>query len=246
MANDAEAPREYIEYFKQHNLILGKRLGRGASGNVYLATQPKLARELAIKFFDHPSRKSDAVGRKRFEREAKLLAKSQHPSIPFVLSCGNATLVNVSIPYIIMQFIDGHGLDAVIGNGKQNPKTATSYVKQILGALACVHQNNIVHRDVKPENVLVSKTGHCYLIDFSIGVSLSPAPGLTRITGDKRTPGTWVYAAPEQISGREVDRRADLFCWGLFFLSCSLGAELAGLSLWRMICRNSLHFSESC
>ncbi|WPB79722.1 protein kinase [Archangium violaceum] len=227
MANDEDAPREYVEYFKQYNLMLGKRLGCGSSGNVYRATQPKLARELAIKFFDHPSRKSDAVGRKRFEREAKLLAKSQHPAIPFVLSCGNATLTGVSVPYIIMQFIDGHGLDEIISNGKQNPKTATSYVKQVLGALACVHQNSIVHRDVKPENILVSKAGHCYLIDFSIGVSLSPAPGLTRITDGKRTPATWLYAAPEQISGKDVDRRADLYSLGLVLFELLVGRRIS-------------------
>jgi serine/threonine protein kinase len=226
MAND-EAPREYVECFKQYKLVLGKRLGSGASGNVYRATQPKLARELAVKFFDHPSRRTDADGRKRFEREAKLLAKSQHPSIPFVLTYGTASLANIPTPYIIMQFIDGHGLDEIISKGKQSPKTAASYVKQILGALTCVHQNNIVHRDVKPENILVSKSGHCYLIDFSIGVSLIPAPGLTRVTGGKRIPATWLYAAPEQILGKEADHRSDLFSLGLVLFELLVGRRVS-------------------
>jgi serine/threonine protein kinase len=221
-----EAPHEYVEFFKKYNLVLGKRIGSGASGNVYQATQPRLARELAIKLFDHPSRKSDAIGRKRFEREAKLLAKSQHPSIPFVLSCGNATLASTSIPYIVMQLVDGHDLGKIISNGKQQPKTVISHIKQILGALACVHQNSIIHRDIKPENILVSKAGHCYLIDFSIGVSLSHAPGLTRITGDSKTPGTWVYAAPEQVSGGEVDIRADLFSLGLVLFELLVGRRI--------------------
>jgi serine/threonine protein kinase len=226
MAKNQEAPLEYVEHFKQYNLVLGHRLGSGASGNVYRATQPRLARELAIKFFDHPGSRADDVSRKRFEREAKLLAKAQHPSIPFVLSSGNVPMKEASVPYIIMQFIDGNGLDAIIMKGGLKPQVIASYMKQILGALSCVHQNDIVHRDVKPENILVSSAGHCYLIDFSIGVSLTPAPGLTRVTGGKRTPGTWVYAAPEQIAGKEVDHRVDIFSLGLVLFEMLTGRRV--------------------
>jgi len=223
-----DAPREYIEYFKPLNLVLGARLGSGASGNVYRATQTRLGREVAIKFFDHPGVRDDNVSKKRFEREAKLLAKAQHPSIPFVLSFGTMPAgTGEAIPYIVMQFIDGYRMDSIIHKGQHSPSAAFSYAKQILSALSCVHQNNIVHRDVKPENVIVDRSGHCYLIDFSIGVSLSATPGFTRVTGDNKTPGTWFYAPPEQLAGREADHRSDIFSTGLVIFELLTGRRVA-------------------
>ncbi|MDC0712735.1 protein kinase [Stigmatella sp. ncwal1] len=229
MTSNDEAPEEYVEHFKRHNLSIGRRIGSGASGSVYRANQPKLGRDLAIKLFDHTSGKSDTLSRKRFEREARLLAKAQHPSIPFVLSCGDVPCSSGnSTPYIIMQLIEGNRLDAIIAKERSTPKTAIFYMKQILAALACAHQHNIIHRDVKPENILVSNagSGHCYLIDFSVGVSLVSTPGLTRVTGDKRPPGTWLYAAPEQLEGKEVDQRADLFSAGLVLFELLTGRRI--------------------
>lgn len=228
-----DAPREYVDYFKSLNLLLGARLGSGASGNVYRASQARLGRDVAVKFFDHPGVGDDDVNRKRFEREAKLLAQVQHPSIPYVLSCGKMVLSSKNeVPYIVMQFIDGQRMDAVIHKGRVGVDVASSFGKQILGALSCVHRGKIVHRDVKPENIMLDRSGHCYLIDFSIGVSLSRSPGLTRVTGDGKTPGTWIYASPEQLAGREVDHRTDLFSLGLVLFELLTGRRVGrpGLS----------------
>lgn len=221
------APHEYVTYFEERNIVLGTRLGSGASGNVYRATQTRLRRDIAIKFFDHPKSRSDAASRTRFEHEAKLLAIAQHPSIPFVLSAGSMPMNNeLPIPYIIMQFIDGGGLDTVIKKGPSTPQAAAAHMKQVLAALSCAHRHGIVHRDVKPENILLSTQGHCYLIDFSIGVSLKPVQGLTRITGDRRTPGTVEYSSPEQLAGGDVNERSDLFSAGLVLFELLAGRRV--------------------
>ncbi|WP_075306184.1 serine/threonine-protein kinase [Hyalangium minutum] len=221
-------PRDYVEYFKSINLVLGPRLGVGGSGNVYRATQTRLRRDLAIKLFDHQRFRADPNGRKRFEHEARMLAIAQHPSIPFVISSGDMPMRGEApIPYIIMQFIDGTSLETVVEKSRTAPQLAASYMKQVLAALSCAHSHRLVHRDVKPANILLSKDGHCYLIDFSIGVSLGVIPGLTRITGEGRHPATWRYASPEQIEGRDVDHRTDLYSAGLVLFELLAGRRIS-------------------
>ncbi len=227
-APPAPPPREYVEFFKSINLVLGPRLGVGGSGNVYRATQTRLGRDLAIKLFDHQRIRSDPNGRKRFEHEARMLAIVQHPSIPFVISSGEMPMRGEApIPYIIMQFIDGTSIEAVVGKGRSAPQLAASYMKQVLAALSCAHAHRLVHRDVKPANILLSKDGHCYLIDFSIGVSLASIPGLTRITGEGRSPATWRYASPEQLDEGDVDHRTDLYSAGLVLFELLAGRHVS-------------------
>ena len=227
IAPDALPPREYVEYFKSINLAMGPRLGVGGSGNVYRATQTRLGRDLAVKLFDHPRLRSDLNGRKRLAHEARMLAIAQHPAIPFVISSGEMPMPGEeTIPFIIMQLIEGVSLETVVQKGQSTPQVAASYMKQVLAALSCAHAHRLVHRDVKPANILLSKDGNCYLIDFSIGVSLAPVPGLTRITGEGRHPATWRYASPEQSEGREVDHRTDLYSAGLVLFELLAGRHV--------------------
>ncbi len=210
-------PVEYIHYLERRNFVLEHPIGRGASGTVFRAIQKGLGRPVAIKIFDNPHVLSDPRARSRFEHEAKLLARIHHPSIPIVITDGKIPMGNSSVvPYAVLQYIDGKTLNTIIAERKQPEASVSAAIMiDILSALATVHSNAIVHRDVKPSNIMVTAAGHAYLIDFSIGVSLRYAPGLTRVTGNANQPGTPQYMAPEQLANAEPDPAADIFSVGL-------------------------------
>src|SRR5262249_26241483 len=152
--------------------------------------------------FDHPLTTADAAQRKRFEREGGLLACVDHPSVPVVLTRGLIEAPTRNIPYIAMQFVDGSTLESILGAKRRlDLPEAARVLTHVLGGLGAAHRRKIVHRDVKPSNVLVQPDGHCYLIDFSIGVSLDAPPGLTRVTKEGGQPGTHIYMSPEQKAG---------------------------------------------
>lgn len=220
-----EIPAGYASHFEKRGFVLEGRLGSGASGNVFRATQRSLGRTVAIKICDHPRNRQDKYARKRFEREAQILAKITHPSIPYVITNGQIPITqDASLPYTVLQFIDGSNLEILLKTQHRlKPRNAVQYVAQVLGALDCAHKQQIVHRDVKPSNILVLPSGHCYLIDFSIGVALEPSPGLTRITGDGRSPGTADYASPEQKAGNKVDSRTDVYSAGVVLFEMLTG-----------------------
>lgn len=216
MATD-DIPAEYIQILERRNFVLEHPIGRGASGTVYRAIQKGLGRPVAIKIFDNPYAMSDPRARSRFEHEAKLLARVHHPSIPIVITDGKIPMGDSSsVPYAVLQYIDGKTLDTLITDRKQPEASVSAAVMiDVLSALATVHSNSIVHRDVKPSNIMVTSAGHAYLIDFSIGVSLRYAPGLTRVTGNANQPGTPQYMAPEQFANVEPAPAADIFSAGL-------------------------------
>ncbi|ATB32668.1 serine/threonine protein kinase [Melittangium boletus] len=220
-----EIPAGYVSHFEKRGFVLEGRLGSGASGNVFRATQRSLGRTVAIKICDHPHGRQNTGIRKRFEREAQILAKLTHPSIPYVITNGQLpTTQDASIPYTVLQFIDGSNLESLLKTQHRlKPRSAVQYMAQVLSALDCAHKQQIVHRDVKPSNILVLPSGHCYLIDFSIGVALEPSPGLTRITGDGRSPATADYASPEQIAGKKVDSRTDVYSAGVVLFEMLTG-----------------------
>jgi len=124
-----------------------------------------------------------------------------------------------------MQFIDGIGLDSLIAVERRQPaRKAVEIVGQVLAALSAAHAAKIVHRDVKPSNIMVhAVTGHVWLIDFSIGVSFEAAPGLTRVTNDGGQPGTFEYMSPEQRGLSDVDQRADIFSVGVVLFEMLAG-----------------------
>lgn len=219
-----EIPDGYAEEFKKRGFILVEEIGSGCSGRVYRATQSSLDRDVAVKVFDNPTSIKNPALRKRFEREAKLLAKVVHPSVPVVLTRGEALVDGTEVPYTVMEFLTGIDLQKIIDKERRLPlPRAVAYSTQILGALAAAHTQKIIHRDVKPSNVMVQPTGHVHLIDFSIGVSLDGAPGLTRVTAEGRQLGTTEYMAPEQKAGRESDQRTDLYTFGLVLFEMLTG-----------------------
>jgi serine/threonine protein kinase len=192
------------------------------SGTVVKAIQTRLGRPVAIKFFDgFGSRKNSAL-RKRFEREAVLLARIQHPAVPYVLTTG--VIPDVDVPYTVIQFIEGHRLrDELDKKRALDPDIALRFTAETLDALRAAHRERIIHRDVKPENIMLSN-GHCVLIDFSIGFSMEDAPGATRATATGEGLGTLDYMCPEQRRdmGR-VDERCDLYAMGIVLLEMLAG-----------------------
>ncbi len=213
----AAPPDGYVDAFEKRGFTLGDVIGGGLSGTVYKARQRSLERDVAIKIFDNPASLRDDRLRKRFKHEALLLARMQHPSLPVVLTHGEiAGLHDAPLLYTVLEFINGSTLDAEIKNrGRLDAAVAARTILHVLSALSCAHAQSVVHRDVKPSNIIVQDGGHAYLIDFSIGVSLEKISGLTRVTGDNNQPGTYDYMAPEQLAGHDVDHRADIYSAGL-------------------------------
>lgn len=204
-------PAEYIDSLEKRGFSLEEWVGGGAYGNVYRASQSRLRRSVAIKFFDNPFIRGDA-NRKRFNREAPLLARVEHPAVPYVITTGVVAMRDGGeIPYTVMQFITGPSLRKRLDTGEPlEPSRLYRIMSSILTALDSAHKHEVVHRDVKPDNIIVSEHG-TFLIDFSIGIVLSPEPGLTRATNAGERVGTPEYAAPEQrIDASSVNHLADI------------------------------------
>lgn len=225
-------PDSYVDAFDRRGFALGDIIGCGLSGTVYRARQRSLERDVAIKVFDNPASLRSEQLRKRFKHEALLLARMQHPSLPVVLTHGEiAGIRDEPLLYTVLEFIDGSTLDAEVKkHGRIDAAIATRTILQVLSALSCAHAQHVVHRDVKPSNIILQENGHAYLIDFSIGVSLEKVPGLTRVTGDNNQPGTCQYMAPEQLAGHEVDHRADIYSAGVVLFEMLAGHERVRLS----------------
>jgi serine/threonine protein kinase len=219
------AYEEYVQALSKRGFVLKERIGGGAYGTVYKAEQTSLRRAVAVKFFDNPFTRDDA-NRKRFEREGPLLARVQHPSIPYVILTGTVVrqLDGGAVPYTVMQYISGPPLDRRLARGAIELPMVYRIMRDVLSALECAHQQGVIHRDVKPDNIILSDLGN-YLLDFSIGICVAREPGLTRATNAGAQVGTTNYAAPEQlVDASAVDCRADIYSAGVV-LAEMLGAR---------------------
>lgn len=216
---------DYVQALSKRGFALKERIGGGAYGTVYKAEQTSLRRTVAVKFFDNPFTRDDA-NRKRFEREGPLLARVQHPSIPYVILTGTVIrqLDGSPVPYTVMQYISGPPLDRRLARGAIELPLVYRIMRDVLSALECAHQQGVIHRDVKPDNIILSDFGN-YLLDFSIGICVAREPGLTRATNVGAQVGTTNYAAPEQlVDASAVDSRADIYSAGVV-LAEMLGAR---------------------
>jgi hypothetical protein len=181
-------------------------IGRGGMGVVYEATDPFLNRRVAIKmmtggFADKP----DLL--KRFFREAQSTGSLQHPNIVTVFELGD----HEGNPYLVMEFLEGASLDAIIASRRE--LTVLEKIQTIIGAchgLSHAHSRGIVHRDVKPANIMVTKDGVVKIVDFGIA-----HVGATKETRTGQIMGSVSYMAPEQINGSPVDARTDIFSTGV-------------------------------
>ena len=226
-------PNDYVEHLARQGFQLTGALGKGLSGSVYVAEQRSLNRRVAAKFFDSPFVRAEPAMHKRFVREAKLLARFQHPNIPYVLTEGVVNASHGQTPYFVMEYVHGSTVQAILREQKSiEPKLAIDIASQVLEALSCAHAHQIVHRDVKPSNVMIDSRQRCFLIDFSIGVSFDSQPGSTRATTKGEVLGSPPYASPEQMrDASSIDNRSDLYGVGVMLVEMLTGrAEITNLA----------------
>ncbi|HEV8105879.1 MAG TPA: protein kinase [Burkholderiales bacterium] len=187
--------------------ILGE-LGRGAMGAVYRALDPLIEREVAIKTLlpDLPTEVMEEV-RERFIREARSAGRLSHPNIVTIYDVGEQD----GIAYIAMELLNGHSLLQVLKHPQRLAfNTIANVIAQVADALDMAQQHNIVHRDVKPANIMVDNAGRVRLTDF--GVAYVPA---STITGNGTALGSPRYMSPEQVTGAPIDPRSDIFSLGV-------------------------------
>src|SRR4051812_40006231 len=186
-------------------------------GVVYRAEHMHLGRKVALKLLA-PELAENPSFRERFVRESRLAASIDHPNVIPIYEAGEAE----GQYFIAMRYVDGVDLKQVIrSSGALGVERALFYIQQIAGALDAAHARDLVHRDVKPGNVLVAAgTDHCYLTDFGLTKAMSSNTGFTA-TG--QFVGTTDYCPPEQIEGKPLDRRTDVYSLGCVFFECMTG-----------------------
>jgi eukaryotic-like serine/threonine-protein kinase len=193
-------------------------LGAGGMGEVYRARDTRLERDVAVKVLP-TILSSDPTLRQRLEREAKAVSKLNHPHICTLHDIGHQD----GVDFLVMELVEGETLEQRLTKGPLLPEQTIRFAAQIADALAKAHKLGIVHRDLKPSNVMLTKTG-AKLMDFGLAKECGPAPlatALTEMTAEQSKltiegtiVGTFQYMAPEQLEGKEVDARTDIFALG--------------------------------
>ncbi|MEU6250868.1 protein kinase [Glycomyces sp. NPDC047010] len=197
---------------------LDHRIGAGGMGSVWHATDTLLDRAVAVKVL-HRGLDRPRAWRDRFEREARTVASLDGDWFTEVYDLGETSDGDAVMPFIVMEFVDGSSLSALLASGPLPPDRTMRIVAGVAEALDEVHRNGIVHRDIKPGNILVGAEDRVRLVDFGIA-TLSDASALTT-TGTVL--GTVTYVAPEQIADREVTSAADFYSLGVVAYECLTG-----------------------
>ncbi len=197
---------------------LHRRLGRGGMAEVYLARDQLLDRPVAVKVL-FPALATDAGFVERFRREAQAAANLQHPNIVSVFDWGEAN----GTYFIVMEYVEGHTLaDTIRDEGRLHPDRAAEITADIAAALGFAHRNRVVHRDVKPGNVLLTRDGGVKVADFGIARALSDSTD-QNLTKTGSVMGTATYFSPEQARGAPVDPRSDLYSLGCVLYEMTTG-----------------------
>ena len=197
--------------------IIQSQLGRGGMSSVYLGEDPVMDRFVAVKvlppeFLHHPS------FRERFDREAKIVATLEHPAIVPIYDYGEDN----GLPYFVMRQMSGGSLTNLLALGPLNIEDITTIVERIGPALDYAHSQGVVHRDIKPGNILFDQWGTAYLGDF--GIAHLEETGAT-LTGSLRV-GTPAYMSPEQVEGTsEIDGRSDIYALGIIVYEALSGSR---------------------
>jgi len=191
-------------------------IGRGGMGVVYRAYDLRLKRTVALKLMA-PELAVDQRFRERFSREAELAMSLEHPNVVPIHDAGDVD----GRLYLAMRLVEGTDLKALLrGDGALDPVRAVAICGQVASALDAAHARGLVHRDVKPSNVLLDANEHVYLADFGLTRRLDEQSGAA---GEGRSMGTPAYLAPEQIEGGPVDGRADVYSLGCLLYECLTG-----------------------
>jgi serine/threonine protein kinase len=191
---------------------LAELVGSGAVADVYRAEDVVLGRPVAVKLFraDH-----DAVALRRFVEEARALARLSHPGLVPIFDAG----IDSNRPYLVMRMIDGFALKDRLLDGALAPDDVIELGARLATAIGHVHECGLVHRDVKPSNILLDESERPYLVDFGIALAADAA----RLTATDEIVGTAAYLAPEQVLGDDIGPAVDVYALGLVLLECLTG-----------------------
>ena len=206
---------------------VGQVIGRGGMAEVYEGTDRRLNRRVAIKVL-RPDLARDPMFQERFRREAQSAAGLNHPNIVAIYDTGEDLIGEganqVSVPYIVMEFVDGVTLRHMLNSGPRIlPERALEVIAGVLAALDYAHRHGIVHRDIKPANIMINTNGDAKVMDFGIARAMSDAA--TSVTATSAVMGTAQYLSPEQARGELVDARSDIYSSG-----CVLYELLTGVT----------------
>lgn len=204
--------------FGQYRII--RSIGKGGMGEVYLAEDSRLPRKVALKILSSAF-DLDPEGLRRFIREAKVVSTLNHPNILTIYESGEED----SIKFIASEFVEGETLTERLRGGPLSIETALDIAVQISGALLAAHGAAIVHRDIKPDNIMIRPDGVVKLLDFGIAKLSEPLRMTGPGTGQGIIIGTPNYLSPEQARGKNVDARSDIFSFGLVLYEMFTGIK---------------------
>ncbi len=207
-----------------------EKLGEGGMGSVYLARDTRLERNVALKFIREGT--TGSVARERFLREARAASKLTHPNIVGIHSIESIEEGD----FMVMEYVEGRPLSDVVTEGEVPIDLVLTIAREVALALSAAHGAGIVHRDIKPDNVLLTTDGHVKVLDFGI----ARVTGADPLTRTDATLGTLAYMSPEQARGEEVDARSDLFSYGAVLYEAATGTspfrgDYAAATVFRII-----------
>jgi serine/threonine protein kinase len=234
-------------FFAQYRI--GRKIGSGGMGDVYQATHLILGREVALKTVRPDAVHGNSQGIFLIQ-EARAASALDHPNIVKVYDVGDVE----GTVYIAMEYVEGQTLRQILGQRALRPKEALQYAVQIANALGAAHDVGMLHRDVKPANIIITRKGMVKMVDFGLAKQFSqPEPGsqgdLSTISMDKaptlgvnrRVSGTVGYMSPEQIRGSRIDARSDIFSFGIVLYEMFTGVRPFAAPSAMAITANILH-----
>ncbi|MFN0196726.1 MAG: protein kinase domain-containing protein [Planctomycetaceae bacterium] len=187
-----------------------RRLGRGGMAEVYLAEQTSLKRQVAVKVM-RAELLSDEKSLARFKREALAAAGLNHPKIVQVYTVGEAE----GVQFIAQEYVQGMNLrDFISRKGPPEATVAVHILRQVAQALQSAHEAGVIHRDIKPENIMLTRKGDVKVADFGLAQIMERSEGMN-LTQEGTTMGTPLYMSPEQVNGKKLDPRSDLYSLGV-------------------------------
>jgi eukaryotic-like serine/threonine-protein kinase len=198
-----------------------EEIGSGGMGVVYRARDERLDREVAVKILKAPAAQDEAL-RKRFRQEATALSRLSHPYINTVYDFDSAD----GLDFLVLELVEGRRLEDLLGVGPISERDTLAYGAQIAAALGAAHEAGVVHRDLKPGNVIVTGKGAVKLLDFGLALlrpGATPSHETRSLTGAGFVVGTLSYMAPEQLLGHEVTGRSDLYSLGVLLYEMTTG-----------------------
>jgi ankyrin repeat protein/predicted Ser/Thr protein kinase len=217
-SSDAPSAEEVSAQFPGLDIL--ECLGRGGMGIVYKARQPQLDRFVAVKLLPRANASDFSFG-ERFQREARALARLNHPNIISVYDFGETD----GFFYFLMEYVDGANLRQLQHGERLSLEQALAIVPKLCEALQYAHDEGVVHRDIKPENILIDTRGRVKIADFGLARLLDPAASGHTLTKSQQVMGTPHYMAPEQMEGTHaVDHRADIYSLGVVFYEMLTGS----------------------